>query len=330
MKRIWLIGVLFTSSVAAFELTEQQIKQSFEAKQYQQILTQVDDMASHDLVLYKIKSLIEQERIDDALNLVEKRINTQKQNKEWQAYNHFLKAEVHAAEAEDANIFTVSGYITDALESLTHAQQLLPENLEINQALIGFLNGVPSFFGGDAEKGLLLAKKLEVLYPHDAGVMVVESYTSLDKFDLAEQKIQSLFKEFPESHATALQATYLYDELELTQKKQSLLNRALTWAHPEDEDQMYYVHMLNYEYVQNSIELKTDFAKAIDAIHSFQGAPLETRSHYEQWPVLYEAQLHLLMGKKNKAVALAKQARAASEDSKIRRQAKRIIKKGKI
>ena len=332
MKRIALAALWFSSTLMATELSEEQAKQLLQNKNYSELLTKIDDMSHHDLVSYKVRALQRQENFDDAVDLLEKRISTKPNNIEWQARNHFMKGQVHANQAIDASIFTASGYAEDSLNSFTKAHELLPNDMEMAAGILGFLTGAPSFVGGDPKKALSIATRLEESHPLKAGVWVVRSYKGMDETEQAEAKLVNMMDSFPQNHQLALQAVHHYSSEEKFDETQQILDDALTWNKPEDEKDMAHFHRLNYAYVKNSIELKSkaNLEKALAAIQSFQKAPDNIVSDYEQWPILREAQIRLLMGQKKQAIALAKQARAASDDSKLRKKAKRIIKKGRI
>ena len=208
----------------------------------------------------------------------------------------------------------------------------MPNDIDVAQGLLGFLTGAPSFVGGDPKKALGIATKLEQQYPLKAGIWVARSYNSMDEIEKAETKLMQLMNKFPKNHQLALQAAYLYSNEDKFDESQQVLQEALAWKKPDDEQQMAHYHRLNYAYVKNTVELKskTQLDKALKAIQAFQQAPANILESYEQWPILREAQIRLLMGQKQQAIALAKQARAASDDSKLKKKAKRIIKKGRI
>ena len=314
----------------ATELSQKQIQQLFDKQDFNTITAEIDDMAHHDLVSHKINALLELDQLDAAMALINRRLNQRADDKVWQAYNHYLKSQIHGAEAEEANVFTVSGYISDAIDSLEQAQKLQPNNLEINQSLIGLLNGLPGLFGGDAEQGLVLAKRLEVQYPLEAGVMMIESLAILEQKNKAEQKINTLFELFPNNHTVALQASRYYEQIDNLKDNQIFLKLAVDWPMPKGDDLIASAYLLKYAFAQNSIELNADLEKALISIKAFQSAPFDVRYSYRHWPKLYEAQIRLLKGNKVAAVALAKQISQISRDDRLVKKAKNIINKGKI
>ncbi len=190
--------------------------------------------------------------------------------------------------------------------------------------------GAPSFVGGDSDKAHELAQLLEKSFPYEGGLLVFHSLRNLDEIEKTEAKLQNLMSQYPKNHEVALQASYFYEKQEWFDKNQQLLNQSVTWSKPDDEKMHRDWFLVHYFHAKNSIELKTDLDKALASIKTFQQGPERLTEDFEQWPVLREAQILLLMGEKQQAIKLAKQARSTSEDKKLRKKAKRIIKKGRI
>ncbi|MCL1080031.1 hypothetical protein L2734_18030 [Parashewanella spongiae] len=331
MKRIFfgfMMLVVFSASAA---LTEQQAKQLYQDKNYNELITQIDNNASQKVVKYKVHAYVKQKEFEQAVDLIESRIKAFDANnkaglsKEW-----LMKGDVHAQQAMDASIFTASSYAEDCLNAYKTAHKLQPDDLVTNKSLIGFYMGAPSFVGGDTDKAYELAQLLEKNFPYEGGMTVFHSLKSLDEIEKAESKLQALLTDYPKNHEIALQAVYFYQQQEWFEKNQQLLNQSITWLKPEDEEQHHDWFLVHYYHAKNSIELKTDLDKALASIKTFQQGPTTLTEAFEQWPVLREAQILLLMGEKQQAITLAKQARSASEDKKLRKKAKRLIKKGRI
>ncbi len=206
------------------------------------------------------------EKVDEAMSLVEKRMYVIPVDNEWQAYNYYLKSQVHFAEADDASIFTVKGYISDAIDSLFEAQKLQPNNLKFNQVINTLLTGLPGMLGGDAEEALVLALQLEKTYPLEGGLLVVASYIGMADNDKAEQKLKTLFETYPQNHSVALQASHYYAEVEQFEKNQILLERANTWPKPTDKELIRSAYAINLELAKNSIQLTKNLDNALVAI----------------------------------------------------------------
>ncbi len=330
MKLAGLLVLMLSWSAVATELSELQTQQLLEQKKYQTIISKIDDMAPYELVSHKVTALLKLEKVDEAMSLVEKRMYVIPVDNEWQAYNYYLKSQVHSVEAQDANIFTVKGYISDAIDSLYEAHKLQPNNLFINQALNGFLASLPSLFGGDAEEALVLAQHFEKSYPFEGGLLVVASYTGMEDNDKAEQKLKTLFDAYPQNHSVALQASHYYAEVEQFEKNQVLLERVNTWPQPTDKELIRSAYLINLEFAKNSIQLNKNLDNALVAIQQFKNAPFEIKQDYEYWPTLYEAQIRLLKGQKAQAVALAQQVLDASEIPPLKNKAERIVEDGEI
>ena len=332
MKWLGLSAILLSHTLIAGEMTEQQAKQLLEDKNYTELEASIDESSHHQLYSYKVNAYLKQEKFEDALTLLEGRLKNHTDDKEWQAYNYVMKGQVHARQAMEASIFTASGYAEDSLNSFTQAHELMPNDIDVAQGLLGFLTGAPSFVGGDPKKALEIALELQQKHPLKAGIWVARSYSSMDELEQAENKLKQLMTQFPKNHQLALQAAHYYSKEDRFDETQQVLEEALAWGKPEGEKAIAHYHRLNYAFVKNTVELKskTKLDKALVAIQSFQQAPTHIVADYEQWPLLREAQIRLLMGQKKQAIALAKQARANSDDSKLKKKAKRIIKKGRI
>ncbi|MBM7073164.1 hypothetical protein JQC92_14200 [Shewanella sp. 202IG2-18] len=331
MKWLGFSALLISNSIMANDLNEAQVKQLFEENKYVKIIEQVDDFAPYEVAKYKALSMARLEDFEDAIVLLDRRIaeiepkDTEALAKEW-----MQKGNVFASQAMDASIFTAAGYAEDSLEAFKKAHKLMPDDLETNRALIGFYRNAPGFVGGDVEKAIDMSIALEKHYPFKAGVMITQGYLAANKSEKVEEKFKQMQQAYPKNHELALQASYFYDRQERYQDNHQHLVDALSWSEPEDEAQKNEWFMLHYALVKNSVKTKSNLENALVALNNFKKAPEKLISNYEQWPVLREAQIRLLMGQKKQAIALAKQARAASDDSKLRKKAKRIIKKGRI
>ncbi len=331
MKWLGFSALLFSSTLFANELTQEQVKQLFEEKNYSKIIDQVDDFSPYDIAKYKALSMSRLEDFDDAIALLDRRLaKLEPENNNALAKEWLQKGNIFANQAMDASIFTAAGYAEDSLNAYKKAHKLLPENLETNLSLIGFYRSAPGFVGGDVEKAITMSQALEKHYPFKAGLMLAYSYRAADELEKAEQKFSKMQLAYPKNHELALQVSYFYDNEERYQENQKHLMDSLSWSEPKDEAQRKEWLMLHYALAKNSVKTKANLADALVAVEHFKKAPVKLISSYEQWPLLREAQIRLLMGQKKQAIALAKQARAASDDSKLKKKAKRIIKKGRI
>ncbi|WP_194867034.1 tetratricopeptide repeat protein [Pseudoalteromonas sp. PPB1] len=81
---------------------------------------------------------------------------------------YFAHAEVVAKIAEQASIFSVSGYIKKLKASFIKAVELAPDNREYRSTLIKFYINAPSMFGGDKQAALTHIQALEKVSPFDA------------------------------------------------------------------------------------------------------------------------------------------------------------------
>ncbi|TMP28398.1 hypothetical protein CWB99_11825 [Pseudoalteromonas rubra] len=81
---------------------------------------------------------------------------------------YFAHVEVIAKMAEQASIFSVSGYIKKLKASFIKAVELAPDNTEYRTALIKFYINAPSMFGGDEQAALTHINELEKIAPFEA------------------------------------------------------------------------------------------------------------------------------------------------------------------
>ncbi|RLV60946.1 hypothetical protein D5018_04715 [Parashewanella curva] len=329
-KNLLIVLALLSFQLHAVE-TEQQAKKLLADKQIEMLINDIKDDAPYEVANYKVIAFNRSKEFDTAIEWIDARLQKlPKNNKEARAKEWLLKGNVYANQAMDASIFTAASYASDCLESYQKAHELAPHLLDTKESLIGFYNGAPSFVGGDSEKALALALELEKTHPLEGGRAIFESYKGMDEDEKAQAKLQALLTQYPQDLTLRLAGSRYYFKQERFKDNHALLMESIGIKKPEDEETQAVWYILHYELAKNSIESKLALPKAIEAVQLFQRAPKYVTEYYEQWPKLREAQLTLLSGDKKAAIKLAKQARAASDDNKLRKKAKRIIKRGKV
>ncbi|WP_133405365.1 tetratricopeptide repeat protein [Parashewanella tropica] len=330
-----LKNLLIVSALLSFQLhavdTEQQAKKLLTENKMDTLIAEIKDDAPYKLASYKVIAFYRNKDFDTAIEWIDARLQVlPKDDKKAQAKEWVLKGNVYANQAMDASIFTAAGYASDCLESYQKAYELAPHLLNVQESLIGFYNTAPSMVGGDNEKALALALELEKTHPLEGGRAIFTSYKGMGEDEKAQAKLQRLLKAYPQDLPLRLMASRYYFSQKRFNDNHALLLDSISLKKPQDEEKQATWYILHYELAKNTVESKLELPKAIAAVQLFQTAPVFVTKYYEQWPKLREAQLTLLSGDKKAAIKLAKQARSSSDDSKLKRKAKRIIKRGKV
>ncbi|QTL37491.1 tetratricopeptide repeat protein [Pseudoalteromonas viridis] len=107
---------------------------------------------------------LKKDQDEAALQHIEKALAQHPNNPEL----YFAHVEVVAKIAEQASIFSVSGYIKKLKASFIKAVELAPDNAEYRTALIKFYINAPALFGGDKQAALTHIKELEKTAPFEA------------------------------------------------------------------------------------------------------------------------------------------------------------------
>ncbi|MGB0893224.1 MAG: hypothetical protein ACPGUD_02360 [Parashewanella sp.] len=329
-KRIAISISLLLCGVQAFAAlpTLEQVKKWDAQQQHQKIIAQVDHLSPYKVARYKVQSLLELKEFDSATEFVEQRIAITKTPPQ-QSLNYNMLGNIKAMQAMDASIFTAASYAGDSLDAYKKAYELNPTTKLSNQSLIGFYVGAPSIVGGDTDKALELALKYEKLDPLEGGLLVFQSYWSQNEANKAKLKFNDLMQQFPNNAAVAFKGSQFYYDQELYSDNHALLKQAIQWPKSTKQDDNTHYH-LHYAFAKNAIKVKTELSQALDSIKKLQQAPAEVTQRYKEWLQLREAQILLLMGNKEQAITIAKKARANSDSSKLKKLAKRIIKKGRV
>ncbi len=108
---------------------------------------------------------------------------------------HFDLAQIMGSQAQDASIFSVTGYIRKSLEGYKKAAQLEPEMISYRQGLMGFYLAAPGIVGGDKELAMVEAKAIAELDQMMGIVAIANVYQATG----LHQKLKELYENAQES-----------------------------------------------------------------------------------------------------------------------------------
>ncbi|SFC42019.1 tetratricopeptide repeat protein [Pseudoalteromonas denitrificans] len=158
-----------------------------------------EDNTDYKKHLYLAQIALKDEQLDAAEEYIDEAIKLNSKNAQVQ----FIYGEIMGEQAENANVFSLMGYIKKVKEALTTAVILAPQNIKYRSTLIQFHIHAPAMLGGDINEALkqaLLLKKLNTLSGTNALIHVYGEMNNQEKFDQTLESALLNFVDEPQFH----------------------------------------------------------------------------------------------------------------------------------
>lgn len=198
IKRLFLGAVLFNSVFYTAQAAQVDVDTALKAgklavaiESYQALSTTETSDVFGQLLWARI--LLAQDKTEHAYNLLESLVEKESENADIQ----FYFGQSAMVMAQKASIFSKMGYAKDGRKAWKKALALNPEHQATIQGLIGFHRFAPGIAGGDIEKALDYAKRLQKLDGPVGTASLVGVYQSMDKEELALKTLNQGIKDFP-------------------------------------------------------------------------------------------------------------------------------------
>ena len=178
--RVWLLslGMLSATIVGANELTS-----LFDAGELDALTAKAKAMTeqkstSAEGYYWLGKVAQKQQDLEAALDAFEEAADRENDNP------MYLKAfgQVSCNLAQKVSMFRAAGLASDCKKSFEKVAQLVPEDIDNRDALIGFYLGAPAIAGGSEEKALMQAKEIAKRHPERGALALARVYQKQEKF----------------------------------------------------------------------------------------------------------------------------------------------------
>lgn len=286
-----LAGALPTSNVAHYEVLL--AKSQFSELEHQ-ILQQSDYKQHGDVLVVYARSLIAQQRLEDANTLLNFAVEQFPGNSELNYLAGLSKLRL----ASEGNVFSAKERAARGVELLQKAVIIKPEHYAARQALIDFYSVAPANAGGDKELAQTMAAQLATENPAQA--LLAQSRILLNENKPAEA-LALLEKMMPEPPGARLLARKAQILNELAQYDEAFINYRLAADQATDLTDKY--HAL-YHIGRLAVVADQDAMSGITALQQYLEFYQDSENKTMPWAMLRLAQLMYRTGDNFEATLL--------------------------
>ena len=245
------------------------------------------------------------------------------------AEQHFWFAHFSVKMTNQASIFTVASYASDALEHYQKALELEPSYIKARQGLIQFYTYAPGIAGGSYEKAYQEALRLQ----QDDALLGAVAYFDVAVSDEDEKQIAKAIAELLEHHGEEPRALVKIGSYHQLQERYAyaheFLSRAIRLKPTADEQSERYIVSAKYqmaktsalsgEHLNESIALMNNYLKLSDDYIREQNLPEREWGQYRLAQLLEKKGEYSLALKNTKSLL-----ESDLEDDRLRRYAKQL------
>lgn len=303
--------------LSALALDIKQAEQMWQAKDYHSLLA-IETNTDSELYGYRLRALVQLEREDDA----EDALGPFLQQHPDDVRAQLLAGDIYLTLAQKASIFSAPGLAGKGLTAYKKAHALAPDNIEAMQSLFGFYLRAPGMVGGDRDKALALAKKMQANSAYE-GQLAMLKYLQVQQDNVGfERQLAEAKQAFPQDPKLALLEAHFHEDEH--GRALEILQAALLWPVKDPELDL----DLRYQLAKHAVKGKLSPMEAIAALTPVLSQPPE---RYRGWVQLRRAQLAEQQGDKAAAKDwLAKAQDEAREDGELKRELKALKKRLKV
>lgn len=247
-----------------------------------------DESSNIDGQMLWASILLEQDKIEDAYDLLEDLKDKNSDNAELQ----FSFGQVSMAMVNEVSMFSKLGYAKDGIKAWEKAIELDPTYEDALKGIIGFYRVAPSIAGGDIDKALEHALKLKALNEPAGIERISQVYQTMEKEDLATKELDEGIAKYPKNS----RLLYLRGVNSLKSEKWSAsyqdLNGALSLTDDKTDDKTDETDIL-YQLGKLAVKSGENIDSTIESVKKL----MTMENHrYPQWGNLRLAQLYKVKG----------------------------------
>lgn len=305
----------------AFTISASPAIEAFKQKDYSQaksLFLKNSDDAEANYYLARI-AFIEGE-LDEAEGLMLRAMDSEENNPDY----HYWFARISARQASNASIFSAPGYASAARTHFERALQLDPKNTQTFRGLISFYTQAPAIAGGSYKKALAMTEKLAQLSYELALISKVDIYREKEDTEKELATARELIEKYPGSPRALTKAGFSFQLAKQYQFAFELFTQA---SEIHDEGQENSVHSALYQIGRTAALSETNTEKGAQALEEYLQLPIDSELPSKEWAKYRLASLYLKLGKAKLAQQLANEAIQNTEEKRLKRRAKFLLRK---
>lgn len=278
------VGLSFSVKAADISHYQKLLDQAYYTELQDQILQHPDYEKKSDILVIYAKSLINQQRLEDANTLLNYAIEQFPQHSELNYLAGLYKIKL----AGDGNIFAAKDRAARGIILLQKAITLNPDNFKAHLALIDFYNIAPATAGGNKALATELAQALLARNALQGALALSQILATEQKYDEALQVINKYLADPPQPQLLMKKAQILQAQGQLDK---AVTYYQLTAMHAVEPMNKY--HAL-FQIGRLTLAGKLDINPGIEALQHYITYYSESENSRLNWAKLRLAQLHLL------------------------------------
>ncbi len=271
--------------------------------------------------LYLSEIALEQKELDDGEDYIKKLIKNTPQDPQA----HFIYAQIMGRQAQDASIFSASGYAKKSLKGFKKAVELAPKNTDFRQGLMTFYLDAPGFVGGGKDKALEQAKLMLPLDAKRGTQALITVYQALED----KQQLKLLFAQIKKDFADDPDLNFqrgIYLQQDKAYNDAFAVFTDVSNMTVKTEEDTYFKFSSLYQIGRTSVFSKTRANEGISALRQYiDHFPELNNLPKKEWAEFRLAILLDISGKTEEAKQIYRQIKTSSSDKKLIKEVKKRL-----
>jgi len=294
---------------------------------FSEILSQ--NKSSAEALAYLARISAKQNNFDDAEDYIKKALKFAPKD----AFIQNLSGKIYGSIAQNASIFSALGYAKKCLKGFRTAVEIIPDNIEYQQALLSFYLGAPSIAGGDEDLALEHAQAINKLDVKQGYIAIGEVYSATKNKKLLAQHLSSTPAEIQNDPEILLNKGFIYQKQKkyfeaLASFKQAAANSKVSEHSNESKDKEILTVKFQalYQFGKTSDVSAKQMDEGIAALTTFiEKAPKASQLASKEWAQYRLANLLGKQGEKAKALNLYQLVVKNTEDKQLKKKAEKLL-----